>query len=187
MGATEMLIHERFVADLTWEDAMYPDDLEYDLDAPGADWNYEPPKAKVFNQASVALYTTDAEGWLTYYNDAAAALWGYRPVLGHARWFGSWRIYRPDGSLLPHGQCPMAVTLKEGRALQGVRLVLERPDRTMIRFMPCPMLLRSRSGALVAASNVLLELAPWAARYFQGRSERERSYNAPDGRSRRCA
>jgi PAS domain-containing protein len=28
-----------------------------------------------------AIYTTDAKGRITYYNDAAAALWGWRPRL----------------------------------------------------------------------------------------------------------
>ena len=29
----------------------------------------------------VAVYTTDAEGWITYFNDAAVDLWGHRPSL----------------------------------------------------------------------------------------------------------
>ena len=28
-----------------------------------------------------AIYLTDSEGRITYFNDAAAALWGYRPKL----------------------------------------------------------------------------------------------------------
>ncbi|MGA7153558.1 MAG: PAS domain-containing protein, partial [Pseudolabrys sp.] len=28
-----------------------------------------------------AVYTTDAAGRITYYNDAAASLWGHRPTL----------------------------------------------------------------------------------------------------------
>ncbi|WFT81306.1 PAS domain-containing protein [Methylobacterium sp. CB376] len=49
-----------------------------------SDWNDEPPIAQVFDGAGTAVYTTDAEGWLTYYNPAAAALWGYRPEIGRA-------------------------------------------------------------------------------------------------------
>ena len=30
-----------------------------------------------------AFYATDAEGYLTFYNQAAADLWGRRPKLGH--------------------------------------------------------------------------------------------------------
>ena len=62
-----------------------------------------------------AVYTTDADGRITSYNEAAAELWGRRPELGSSQWCGSWRLYRPDGSPLPHDECPLAVALKEGR------------------------------------------------------------------------
>src|SRR5215471_19837426 len=34
---------------------------------------------ELLNALPAAVYTTDAAGRITYYNDAAAALWGYRP------------------------------------------------------------------------------------------------------------
>jgi PAS domain S-box-containing protein len=39
----------------------------------------------------VAVYTTDASGRITYYNEAAAELWGHRPELGKSEFCGSWR------------------------------------------------------------------------------------------------
>ena len=36
-----------------------------------------------------AIYTTDAAGRITYYNDGAAKLWGHRPQLGTSEWCGS--------------------------------------------------------------------------------------------------
>ena len=51
-----------------------------------------------------ALYLTDATGHLTFYNRAAADLWGWCPDLGSARWCGSWRLFWPDGTQLPHDQ-----------------------------------------------------------------------------------
>ena len=74
----------------------------------------------LFDALGVAVYTTDVTGTLTYYNEAAATLWGWRPALHDQRWCGSWRIVAPDGSTLPHDQCPMAVCLKEGRAVRGL-------------------------------------------------------------------
>ncbi|MET0258294.1 MAG: PAS domain-containing protein [Methylobacterium sp.] len=152
--------------------------IDYDFDAPDSDWNYEPSRAELFRQIPAALYTTDADGWLTYYNDAAAELWGFRPVLGKARWCGSWRLYDADGSKLPHEECPMAVALREGRAVRGVRGVLERPDGTKVCFMPYPTPLRDETGAVVAGSNILLEIdqfyrnayAPSPSAAFSGRS-----------------
>ena len=66
-----------------------------------------------------AVYTTDAAGRITYYNDAAASLWGHRPTLGSSEWCGSWKLFWPDGTPLPHDECPMAVALKEDRAVRG--------------------------------------------------------------------
>lgn len=134
------------------------DAITYDFDAPNSDWNYEPSRAELFRQIPAALYTTDADGWLTYYNDAAAELWGYRPVLGKARWCGAWRIYSPDGSLMPHGRCPMAVALKEGRAVRGIQAVLERPDGIRVPFLPFPTPLRDGDGEIVAGSNIILKV-----------------------------
>src|SRR5207247_4321612 len=70
-----------------------------------------------------AVYTTDAEGRITFFNEAAAALWGRRPTLNSDLWCGSWKIYRPDGTRLPHAECPMAVTLKENRPVRGVEAI----------------------------------------------------------------
>jgi len=142
------------------ESAVVLDDLLHELDAPDQGWTYEPSRVELFKQFKAAVYTTDADGWLTYYNDAAADLWGYRPELGKTRWCGSWRIFTTDGAPLPLDQCPMAVALKEGRAVRGVQAVLERPDGTLIPFMPYPTPLRAASGAMVAGFNALLKLAP---------------------------
>ena len=49
-----------------------------------------------------AIYMTDAEGRLTFYNEAAAELWGCRPELGESKFCGSWKLYWPDGTPLPH-------------------------------------------------------------------------------------
>ena len=40
-----------------------------------------------------AVYTTDAAGRITYYNEAAVALWGHRPTLGSSEWCGSWKLF----------------------------------------------------------------------------------------------
>jgi PAS domain S-box-containing protein len=107
----------------------------------------------------VAVYTTDATGRITSYNSAAATLWGHRPELGTDKWCGSWKLFWPDGTPLPHDQCPMATTLREGKEVRGVEAVAERPDGTRIPFMPYPTLLRDRNGAITGAVNLLVDLS----------------------------
>jgi PAS domain S-box-containing protein len=106
----------------------------------------------------VAVYMTDAEGRITYYNEAAAELWGHRPELGSSQWCGSWKIYWPDGRPLPHDQCPMAMTLKEGRPVRGVEAIAERPDGTRVNFLPFPTPLYDESGRLTGAINLLMDV-----------------------------
>src|SRR3954464_8457810 len=106
----------------------------------------------------VAVYTTDTQGHITFFNEAAADLWGHRPELGSDRWCGSWRIFTLDGLPLPHDQCPMAVTLREGRPVRGVEAIAERPDGTRIRFLPFPTPLRDASGKLTGAINLLMDV-----------------------------
>lgn len=145
------------------------DAFEYVLDRPDRCWNYEPSRAEVFKAFSAAVYTTDAEGWLTYYNEAAAELWGFRPVLGKARWCGSWRLYEPDGTPVPHGDSPMAVALRTGVITRGQQMLLERPDGTRVAVIPSPTPLRDAAGSLVAGSNVLLRVSSGRARLRYGR------------------
>src|SRR5712692_7474160 len=106
----------------------------------------------------VAVYTTDAGGRITFYNEAAADLWGHRPELGNSQWCGSWRLYWPDGRPLPHDECPMAVALKEGRPVRGVEAVAERPDGTRVPFLPYPTPLKDASGRVIGAINLLVDL-----------------------------
>ncbi|CAO4185140.1 hypothetical protein [Methylorubrum extorquens] len=131
---------------------------EHDLSPPDRGWNYEPARAELLQKISAPLYTTDAEGWLTYYNDAAAELWGRHPVIGEERWCGSWRIYDTVGELLPREQWPLAVAFQQGSAVRGLQAVLEQPDGTRVPVMPYPTLLRDRSGMVVAGSNILLKI-----------------------------
>jgi PAS domain S-box-containing protein len=105
----------------------------------------------------VAVYTTDAEGGITYFNEAAATLWGRLPELGEA-WCGSWRLYWTDGRPMAHDECPMAVALKEDRPIRGQEAELERPDGTRGVFVAYPTPLHDDGGRMVGAVNVLVDV-----------------------------
>lgn len=114
---------------------------------------------QVLNDLPAAIYTTDASGRINYYNEAAATLWGHRPTLGESEWCGSWKLFRPDGRALPHGECPMAVAIKEGRPIRGVEAIAERPDGTRVPFMPYPTLLLNAAGDVIGAVNMLVDIS----------------------------
>jgi PAS domain S-box-containing protein len=106
-----------------------------------------------------AVYTTDAEGRVTFFNRAAVELSGRQPEIGSDRWSVTWRLYRPDGSPLPHDECPMAMALKENRAVRGAEAIAERPDGTRVPYLAYPTPLRDSAGAVVGAVNVLVDLS----------------------------
>lgn len=106
-----------------------------------------------------AIYTTDARGKVTYFNDAAVEFAGRRPVLGTDTWCISSKLYWPDGRPLPHDECPMALALKEGRPIRGVEAVAERPDGTRVPFIPYPTPLHDSAGKIVGAINMLVDIS----------------------------
>ena len=113
---------------------------------------------ELVNSLPAAVYTTDPSGRITYYNEAAASLWGCRPDLGKSEWCGSWKLFWPDGRVLPHDQCPMAIALKEQRPIRGVEAVAERPDGSRVPFLPFPTPIFNAARVFVGAVNMLVDM-----------------------------
>ncbi len=114
---------------------------------------------QLLNALPAAIYTTDAQGRLTSFNEAAVALWGVRPELGISRWCGAMKLFTPDGRPMAHDQCPMAVALREDRRVRGAEAIAERPDGSRVPFMPYPTPLHDENGNLVGAVNMLVDLS----------------------------
>ena len=106
-----------------------------------------------------AIYTTDEKGRITYYNEAAVEIAGRRPTLGSDEWCVTWKLYWPDGTPLPHDQCPMAMALKEQKPVRGYEAVAERPDGTRVPFIPFPTPLFDTNGKLRGAINMLVDIS----------------------------
>lgn len=123
----------------------------------GAAADAAPQVQAVLDALGVAVYTTDASGRITFFNEAAESLWGRRPEVGE-EWCGSWRLYWPDGRPMPHRECPMAVALLEDRSIRGAEAELERPDGTRGVFMAYPSPLHDAQGEIVGAISVLVDV-----------------------------
>ena len=105
-----------------------------------------------------AIYTTDGEGYVTHFNPAAVEFAGRVPQAGVDRWCMSWKLFRADGSALPHEECPMAVALKEGSSPEGQELIAERPDGTRRCFTPYPRVFRDGEGKITGGINMLVDI-----------------------------
>jgi PAS domain S-box-containing protein len=115
-------------------------------------------QSELLQALPAAIYTTDAAGRITFYNEAAAALWGCHPELGKSEFCGSWKLYWADGTPLPHDECPMALSLKERRPIRGMTAVAERPDGTRVTFVPYPTPLFDAAGTLIGGVNMLVDV-----------------------------
>jgi PAS domain S-box-containing protein len=105
-----------------------------------------------------AVYTTDAKGRLTHFNQACVELSGRVPELGTDKWCVSWKLYYPDGRRMLHSECPMAIALKKDRVIQGAEAIAERPDGSRIWFTPYPTPLRDARGRIVGGINMLVDI-----------------------------
>ena len=112
----------------------------------------------VLNALPAAIYTTDAAGRITFFNQAAMDFSGRVPEIGSDRWCVTWRLYWPDGRPMAHDECPMAKALKEDRPIRGGEAIAERPDGKRVPFMAYPTPLHDASGKLVGAVNMLVDL-----------------------------
>jgi two-component sensor histidine kinase len=121
----------------------------------------------------IAMYVTDADGRIIFYNDAAAALWGTQPELGKTEFCGAWKLYWQDGTPMPHDTCPVAVALREQRPIRGITVIAERPDGGRATLAPHPTPLFDATGALIGAVNIIVELTEAVAERRQAHDRQE--------------
>jgi PAS domain S-box-containing protein len=121
---------------------------------------------RLFEQLPFAVYVCDRDGLVLRYNRRAAELWGRSSKLGdpNERYCGSYRMFRPDGSLLPHHQCPMADVLRTGISVRQQEVHIERPDGSRGIALVDIEAVKDSGGNVVAAVNC-----------FQDITERKRS------------
>src|SRR5579871_3139535 len=113
---------------------------------------------EIIEAIPAAVYTTDANGRITFFNQAAVDFSGRVPERGTDSWCVTWKLYNTDGTPLPHDQCPMAVALREKRPVLGCEAVAERPDGQRRIFTPYPTPLFDDQGRLTGAVNMLVDI-----------------------------
>ena len=127
----------------------------------GVHWFSEKRYRTLFDLAPVAVYSCDASGVILEYNNRAAELWGRRPEPGDTdeRFCGSFKLYRPDGSFMPHEQCPMGDVLS-GRVAgtHDAEVHIERPDGSRIIVIVNIAPLMDSRGKITGAINCFYDV-----------------------------
>jgi two-component sensor histidine kinase/PAS domain-containing protein len=115
----------------------------------------------LFELDPVAVYSCDASGVIREFNRRAAELWGRAPALGDTdeRFCGSFKLFRPDGSFMPHERCPMAEVLS-GKISEArdAEVLIERSDGSRVTVVVniCP--LKNQRGEVTGAINCFYDI-----------------------------
>ena len=115
----------------------------------------------LFELGPVAMYTVDALGTIQEFNRNAVKLWGREPQRGDPseRYFCAYKIYKPDGSLVPHANNAVADVLA-GKipAAIDVEADLERLDGSRVNVVTNIVPLRNAQDEIVGAISCLMDM-----------------------------
>jgi PAS domain S-box-containing protein len=115
----------------------------------------------LFNLGPMAVYTIDTSGVIRDFNRRAAELWGREPALGDTdqQFCGSFKMFRPDGSFMPHDQCPMAeVVLGKISEVHNGEVLIERPDGSHVTVLVNIRPLKNDRGEVTGAINCFYDI-----------------------------
>jgi PAS domain S-box-containing protein len=107
----------------------------------------------------VPIYTADADGRITFWNQACVDFAGREPQLGEDRWCVTWRLFTLDGDPLPHDQCSMAKAIREKRSIRSEVAIAMRPNGSRLAFRPYPTPIFDQSGLFKGAINILIDIS----------------------------
>jgi PAS domain S-box-containing protein len=129
--------------------------------APVASDSFGPPFKALHNALidalPVAVYICDRDARITGFNRRAVELWGREPAPDE-RFCGSLRMIRPDGSTLPHEECPMADVLRTGEPVRNAGVIVERPDGSRVSVNVAIVPLTDASGQVTGALNTFQDV-----------------------------
>jgi PAS domain S-box-containing protein len=102
-----------------------------------------------------AVYLCDASGLIKWYNARAVELWGREPDSASTdeRFCGSYKIYHPDGTFIPHWETPIAELLRTGIPVHNRELIVEHPDGSRITVLVNIAPIKNEQGEVIGAIN----------------------------------
>lgn len=126
----------------------------------------------ILDELPLPIYTTDAEGRVSYWNRACVDFAGREPELGQDRWCVTWQLYTTSGDPLSHDDCPMAQAIREQRPVRDAIAIAERPDGSRVAFRPYPTPLFDEHGNFAGAVNMLVDVSDQQAEALHDQAER---------------
>jgi two-component system CheB/CheR fusion protein len=116
----------------------------------------------LFNLGPVAVYYCDVSGTIQNYNRRAAELWGRTPATGDTdeQFCGSHKLFRPDGTFMPHNECPMAEVLSgKIQEARNQEVIIEREDGSRVVVVVNIRRLTNNDGEITGAINCFYDIS----------------------------
>lgn len=114
---------------------------------------------QLLEKLPVSIYTVDANGGLSFYNQAAADLWGRNPVLGQEFWCGAWKVLQADGRTVTPENSPMAIAVKEQRTFLEEEMVIQRSDKSIREVMSFSSPICNECNVTIGGVNMLVDIS----------------------------
>jgi PAS domain S-box-containing protein len=126
--------------------------------------SHAPEREKYFQSLlanlPLAAYACDRTGRITFFNEAAVQLWGYRPDMNDPllKYCACHKVF-VDGQLITPAQTPMAVALETGQSFRNVEVIVERPDGSTFYTNVNINVLFDEGNEVVGAINILQDIS----------------------------
>ncbi len=115
----------------------------------------------LFDLGPIAIYSCDVSGVIVDFNTIAVKLWGRSPKPGDTdlHFCSAFKLYRADGTFVPHELTPMAQVLS-GNILEArdTEVVIERPDGSRVIAIVNIRSLKNQNGKIIGAINCFVDI-----------------------------
>ncbi len=137
-----------------------------------ADWY----SSHLLEKLPAGAYACDAEGRITYFNPAAANIWGRTPRLHDAaeKYCGSFRLFTHDGIPVQAEAGCMALTLRDGESREDQHMIIERPDGTCAHVLGQAFAVRDEENNIIGAVSILSDISQRIQSELSGKENEER-------------
>lgn len=106
----------------------------------------------------VAIYTCNRDGYITFFNDAAALLWGRQPQTGQDKWYTFQKFYHPYGNLMQIDDDPVTRVLNTGKPITGEEITIERSDGSFLNLLAFSRPFFDNQHTVTGVHNTLVDI-----------------------------
>lgn len=118
---------------------------------------------QIFDLLPTAIYVCNMEGYVVYFNKAAAEVWGSSPALNVDKWGYVKEIRNLDNRILDFEEGPMALAVKKQIESKNFELIFIRKDDKQLHVISNTKVVKNKKGEQIGALNMLVDITQQVA------------------------